>query len=121
MPTACEVPLSFNVKLLGKKLFDCKSDLKFDCKSELKFDCKSEFKFDCKSELKLDCKSELNLTVNLSLNLTVNLRLNLTVNLIDKKKEKHFSILTHCKSTSYGRPPLGARLRPFDMGFIHER
>ena len=32
---------------------------------------------------------------------------------IDKQKEKHFSILTHCKSTSYGRPPWGARLRPW--------
>ena len=58
MPTGCEVPLSFNVKLLGKKLFDCKSDLKFDCKSDLKFDCKSELKFDCKSEIKFDCKSD---------------------------------------------------------------
>ena len=60
MPTACEVPLSFNVKLLGKKLFDCKSDLKFDCKSEFKFDCKSEL-------IKGDIRSRVDIIIELLL------------------------------------------------------
>ena len=80
MPTACEMPLSFNVKLLGKKLFDCKSDLKFDCKSEFKFDCKSELKFDCKSEVKFDCKYDAKFNCKSEFKFDCKSELNLTVN-----------------------------------------